>query len=1702
MTLLGVAHHHSAMDEDPSPVNLHGSSPVGRGGAGFYIEGELGAFYLLTMLADSEPRGMPGTRLTRVAFQGADRGFALDDIILHCASNTGETLLEIQSKRTITFSPKDSVFEEVCGQIARSNPFGGEVAAHRMAVATQRISHAISGPYQDVLEWARTAENGPAFFKRLNTKGVAGEKMRAFGDTFRQNLVSAGVEDGDETIWRIMRRFLILEFDFESSAPLARTHALILAQLALAIEDSSRAEALWHALVSISGETAKSGGSLQRDELRAKLRDQGFHLSGDRSFSSARAKLAEYSNQALAEIGTTVANLSLPRTAVIEALDKARDERRFVQITGSGGVGKSAVLRAAAQRVARHAHIFVLDPLNTPEGGWSALALRLGIQSTAREFLGDLASSGGGTLFIDSLEMFVSPGQQRTVNDLLREIAPIDGFSVVATARTEFGADGGDWLAKDAVATLGLPTIISIGELFEDEVETLREQAPELRALLAPGHPAAKIARNLYRLNRLLRVPASATIRSEAELADSWWGSGGYAPSEDKRSAQRIIADLADAAIIGSDFIELRDDTLAREHLLHSQSLKETRRDRLGFYHDVLRDWAVGARLTENPDIIAGVDLNAPVSPRIARGVEFAARFALEEATGCQTWLSLLVRLSPEGAHGSWRRQALLAIVRSERSPELLERCSSALLANDGLLLNELITAIVAVETVSSTEVMKGLAIEPPTKASPPSSLRVATTPSSLKLLVWCLHHANEIAICAIAPVVKLVQITLPIVARVPEIGRSTAGMLFHWLLQLDVRDANVTIPPSASPDWTFSDDRRRLVGDLRTMALVLSSQAPDQLKAYLRALAAENDIYKTRQINKLSPVIARDAPQELADLIIAALIEPDDDERCDRYSRRQALSFYDSDYLPASPAQPPFLDLLEASPEVGLTLIRRLVDQSVLFHSRGKAPGNNGFTLVLDDAPRFFPWTDTYLWSRDQAHEDSVASGLMALEAWAHGRVEAGDDISVVLKDVLGPTGSPAAYLLVAIDLLISHWPASRDLLVPFIGNPDLLAIERRRGSHDHLISTRLPVGEEPKGKVRLADLQAKPSRGVPLERFLPGYLGHEETSNRVRSLLDEAVSRLGPYGENADFCDPAFMGAHARNVLDPTNWERQAYQSPQAEIEHLAKLEQRHSSRQQANEIEMRVLRATDDAAKGSAELARKAVTYARCAALEEDDARMRSTRLAAIAMLAARDGDDALLDEQEAWIRNVIARSLAGKKDRFGARDSLTYNRPALATLALIHLWRRKGLTTDRNQLLALACRDDRSAVPAFLAARDIVGAIDARVIKSVIRIGFQASRWRWHPWDEEAEQTEAYEQRKNEDDVASVNAEIAWLGGAAEPAWSTFPDEVPTIREGFRIRLPGPEDPELKPVERPAPVAIVRADSQSAALWLKLITGDQPRTNWCSEIVDAYAEWSARANGLGCPAGAEVDREPREWNGQFYRIVATDILTGTEQRFDELVKQIELLPDRSFGHVGEVLLHEADAWYFNDPKRSSSRPATLRARLVSRTLELSSWRRGSRAGNLSVASDMGGIVAQLLMNFHDPFHGARSYLVPAVFDRVDPLLEVVRPMISSGPTQFVALCTMNTLLVAPRARHIEFLLAAVAAWSKRLPTDAGMWIELGLGRKVMQWLDAVVAEDPGMLARDHPMRSLIELAIGRLVTAGVAEAHEFEKRLNAT
>jgi hypothetical protein len=64
-----------ALASDTAPS---GTSPSSTGPAGALFEGQVGAHYLLTMLAEADPRGMPGMVIERVELQRAGEGHPLD----------------------------------------------------------------------------------------------------------------------------------------------------------------------------------------------------------------------------------------------------------------------------------------------------------------------------------------------------------------------------------------------------------------------------------------------------------------------------------------------------------------------------------------------------------------------------------------------------------------------------------------------------------------------------------------------------------------------------------------------------------------------------------------------------------------------------------------------------------------------------------------------------------------------------------------------------------------------------------------------------------------------------------------------------------------------------------------------------------------------------------------------------------------------------------------------------------------------------------------------------------------------------------------------------------------------------------------------------------------------------------------------------------------------------------------------------------------------------------------------------------------------------------------------------------------------------------------------------------------------------------------------------------------------------------------
>jgi len=181
---------------EKSPRSQHVAAPAATGAAGSQFEAKVGAFYLLSLLSGAEARGLPGAIIRTIGFQQRGSGFPLDDVLINAVNADGSAAtLEIQAKRTLTFTSSDDEFRDVVARMweALQKP-AFEASRHELAVAIARTTTRVEHACQEVLHWARQFPDGATFAAHIGRKKFSSEGMRDFVDVFCANLVSAGVQ--------------------------------------------------------------------------------------------------------------------------------------------------------------------------------------------------------------------------------------------------------------------------------------------------------------------------------------------------------------------------------------------------------------------------------------------------------------------------------------------------------------------------------------------------------------------------------------------------------------------------------------------------------------------------------------------------------------------------------------------------------------------------------------------------------------------------------------------------------------------------------------------------------------------------------------------------------------------------------------------------------------------------------------------------------------------------------------------------------------------------------------------------------------------------------------------------------------------------------------------------------------------------------------------------------------------------------------------------------------------------------------------------------------------------------------------------------------------------------------------------------------------------------------------------------------------
>jgi hypothetical protein len=1032
------------------------------GGAGFTFEGTVVATYLVSLLIEAAPRGLLGRKTVRVAVQQAAFGEPLDDLVVDAAARDGTTArisLQIKSKLRISAARSNTDFREVvvnAWKTVLQDGFRGGV--DRVGAATGSVSDAAARGLERICELARDSATGEIFASHFVPGAGEGQKLRETVQVFRTILGElAGQPAADNDIHRLLRHFMIIRFDLLHEGGRDEVTAVEILRPGLHPDDAPGADDLWYRLRVIAREAAGRAGDFTRSSLLEHL-DGRFRLAGAQSLRGDIERLRAEADLALNDIGATIDGIEVERTSRIALTNDAASSRRFVQLNGLPGSGKSAVLRAVAICRRADGPVVVLKSDRLSGSGWPEYATSIGLNSTDPEvMLLELAAIGSPTLVIDGLDRIAVPHRGIVidlVNTILKSPA-LASWRIIASLRDSGSEHLRTWLPDGLFREGGVSTV-DVESFDDDEAEKLSERLPRLRSLLFAGNERVReIARRPFFANVLARsVGAGNAVqpRSEIDLLDAWWRRGGYAAEgADTTRRQRALVYFAKegAKTLGrqtrSDDVDA--DTL--NDLIDDGILADIRVGHTAkFTHDIFFEWSfLQLLISKNTEWRAEIRA-AGEPPVLGRVVELLSQLVF---TTENDWESHLSGTETAGMRPQWTRAWLFGPFAAPDFADRVAVFDNAMFQDNARRFAKLVVWFQAEKTRANPHVLDGTLIKEGLARSEIISIADALAwPSDLSMwsrfCQWLLDSIERCPVETVSNIVSVFEIWQNILADYKNaISQRIVETAVNWLC--DIEDREHPEQFSYNPgSWRAlsNNELDELERRLRVIVLRASSTLPDLVRTYLQRVRGRDRLrqHALDQIMMFTPTVVSAHAKELVDLCLLELLG---ELPRDRFLRAQSdgewhnLNFYSDwhdltirnashTFSPASPLREPLLSLFKVAPSEALRLIRGLCNHAITawrqLHELD--PGNRDVPIPLVLA---LPWGEqtfwgdakVYGWFRGVWGPPAVQCALMALESWAFARVATGRDIDDVIRDVVSENDC-CAVLGIAVALAIAH--------------------------------------------------------------------------------------------------------------------------------------------------------------------------------------------------------------------------------------------------------------------------------------------------------------------------------------------------------------------------------------------------------------------------------------------------------------------------------------------------------------------------------------------------------------------------------------------------------------------------------------------------------------------------------------------------------
>ena len=772
--------------------------------------------------------------------------------------------------------------------------------------------------------------------------------------------------------------------------------------------------------------------------------------------------------------------LHLPREPLSTRIEQALRAKRFVQISGLPGAGKSVVLRGLVEAALAKGPVSFLKADRLQGKGWTGYAAALQLQTRRLgDLLTEVAAAGTPILFIDGLDR-IEVEQRSIVNDLLNLLAEIPGLEewrVVASVRDNGLEPLRTWLSPGWLA--GGAAVIEVKALDDAEAAALAKARPQLRALLFGSARLRELTRRPFFLSVLARLPNVGAIATENDLIEAWWRGGGYnAPDDQAGDRQKALLALARdgartlgrrmsvSALASTPIAALRADGIIRE--VRSGHT-------VAFSHDIYFEWAFLHLLIDRGEAWLEVLSAVGEPPVLGRVIELLAQLYFLEPP---TWADHLGRLEKLRLRSQWTRAWLLAPFGSPAFEDQAAHMTAAGFDGDQPRLTSLAVWFQAEKTRPNPRIIEQAA----GAGDVQSTLRIADQlawPSDFevwgRLIDWLVAHKDRIWPAATPDVVSVFEVWQNALADLAN-PRSDAILQLGktWLEDIEDRQHRESFRTFDWGRWSgMVGDLDALEKRLRALLLRAARAYPDVVRSYLARLQTRDRLASAALDDVLlySRVLADSLAVELSDYVRSQLLDELPDEMLARLlAENDQFAGYGDDtfawhelsiaregsfFSSPSPHQEPFRSLFQAAPDVARKLVADLCNHAIAawrqLHARGGHMTGRPLPLALP-----LPWGEqtfwgdeqVYLWFRGVWGPDAVKGALMALEAWALAQRAEGCALDEVLRTTLEGHES-AGVLGIAVSLMFDA-RAATPAGVPLVGSARLWDWDLKRWQQD----------------------------------------------------------------------------------------------------------------------------------------------------------------------------------------------------------------------------------------------------------------------------------------------------------------------------------------------------------------------------------------------------------------------------------------------------------------------------------------------------------------------------------------------------------------------------------------------------------------------------------------------------------------------------